>query len=452
MKILSITAGAAQMYCGSCLRDNALAAELIRRGHDVMLLPVYTPTRTDKVFFGGISVYLEQHVPLFRKSPKLFDRLWDSTAAIRFASRRSIAVDPSSLGALTVSMLKGEAGNQHKEVEKLVEWLRHEPPPDVTVLPNSLLISLARPIKEATRRPVCVTLQGEDLFIDGLPEVDRRAALELIRANVTHVDAFIAVSDYYADFMRGLLDIPEEKMRVVPLGINLEGFEPRRIETNDADVANDVRAADDTRKDTFTVGFFGRVAPEKGLHVLADAYKIFRERNGAGSSRLEVGGYLAPEHRGYLRGVERRMKEWGLDSEFSYRGALERDAKIEFLRGLDAFSLPATYDEPKGLSLIEAMACGVPSVVPRRGAFTELVAHAGGGLLVEPDDARALADGLDSLRRDRALANELGRAGAAGVREHYSVARMADRALEVYGDVVNATAGASSRAAQVVVA
>ncbi|MCA1629497.1 MAG: glycosyltransferase family 4 protein [Acidobacteria bacterium] len=455
MKILSITAGAAQMYCGSCLRDNALAAELIRRGHDAMLLPVYTPTRTDevnvsadRVFFGGISVYLEQHVPVFRKSPKLFDRLWDSTAALRFASRRSIAVDPSSLGALTVSMLKGEAGNQHKEVEKLVEWLRHETAPDVTVLPNSLLISLARPVKEATGRPVCVTLQGEDLFIDGLPEADRRQTLELIRANVPHVDAFVAVSDYYAAFMRELLGVPEEKMRVVPLGINLEGFEPRAREANDADDAAGAR------DHTFTVGFFGRVAPEKGLHVLAEAYKLFRERDGggAGSSRLEVGGYLAPEHRDYLRGVERRMKEWGLASEFGYRGAPGRDAKIEFLRGLDAFSLPATYDEPKGLSLIEAMACGVPAVVPRRGAFTELIARTGGGLLVEPDDARALADGLDALRRDRALADGLGRAGAAGVRENYSVARMADRALKVYGDVARVAGGAPGRAPHAVVA
>ncbi|HVG28198.1 MAG TPA: glycosyltransferase family 4 protein [Pyrinomonadaceae bacterium] len=459
MKILSITAGAAQMYCGSCLRDNALAAELLRRGHDVMLLPVYTPTRTDepnvsadKVFFGGISVYLEQHVPLFRKSPKLFDRLWDSAAAIRFASRRSIAVDPSSLGALTVSMLRGEAGNQHKEVEKLVEWLRGEPPPDVTVLPNSLLISLARPVREATGRAVCVTLQGEDLFIDGLPEADRRAALELIRASVPHVDAFVAVSDYYAAFMRGLLGIPREKMRVVPLGINLEGYEPRGVGADEVDRAGGGRDAVGARDETFTVGFFGRVAPEKGLHVLAEAYKLFRERDGAGASRLEVGGYLAPEHGDYLRSVERRMREWGLAAEFSYRGAPERGAKIEFLRGLDAFSLPATYDEPKGLSLIEAMACGVPAVVPRRGAFTELVARTGGGLLVEPDDASALAEGLDALRRDRALANALGRAGAAGVREHYSVARMADRALEVYGDVLKAAAGASRHAAQAVVA
>jgi hypothetical protein len=48
MKILSLTAGAANMYCGSCLRDNALATELKRQGHDVLLLPMYTPTLTDE--------------------------------------------------------------------------------------------------------------------------------------------------------------------------------------------------------------------------------------------------------------------------------------------------------------------------------------------------------------------------------------------------------------------
>jgi glycosyltransferase involved in cell wall biosynthesis len=448
MKILSITAGAAQMYCGSCLRDNALAAELIRRGHDVMLLPVYTPTRTDepnvskgRVFFGGISVYLEQHVPIFRKSPKFLDRLWDSASAIRLASRKSIAVDPASLGALTVSMLRGEGGHQHKEVEKLVEWLRHELPPDVTVLPNSLLISLARPVKEATGgRPVCVTLQGEDLFISGLPDADRRDTLELIRTNVRHVDAFIAVSSYYADFMRELLDIPAEKMRVVSLGINLEGYAPREPTTMTEGSGE------------FVVGYFGRVAPEKGLHLLAEGYKILRGREGSGAARLEVGGYLAPEHKSYLREIERGMKDAGLGGEFHYRGALDRDAKIEFLRGLDVFSLPATYDEPKGLSLLEASACGVPLVVPRRGAFTEIVGRTGGGLLVEPDDANALAEGLLAIKNDPTRAAELGRAGAAGVRAHYSVARMAESALEVYEGVASGVANDVSRAVQVVIA
>ena len=165
------------MYCGSCLRDNALAAELISQGHDVILLPLYTPTLTDevnvsahKVFFGGISVYLEQQLALFRKLPRFMDRLWDSDVALRAASRSSISTSPRLLGELTVSMLKGEDGNQRKEFAKLLDWLANEPPPDVVNLPNSLLIGLARPLKTALKRPVTCTLQGEDLFIEGLPE------------------------------------------------------------------------------------------------------------------------------------------------------------------------------------------------------------------------------------------------------------------------------------------
>src|ERR1044071_55120 len=150
MKILAFTAGAAQMYCGSCVRDNALAAELKREGHDVILLPIYTPTLTDepnvsedKVVFGGISVFLEQYSALFRKTPWLVDRLWDSPWALKLASRRSIAVDPRALGSLTVSMLRGAGGFQRKEIEKLTAWLRREPAPDIVTLPNSILIALA---------------------------------------------------------------------------------------------------------------------------------------------------------------------------------------------------------------------------------------------------------------------------------------------------------------------
>src|SRR4030095_5953017 len=139
MRILSLTAGAASMYCGSCLRDNALAAELIRKGHDVTLLPFYTPTLTDepnvshqeRVFFGGISVYLQQHVPMFRHTPQALDRLWDAPRVIKAFTSGSIAVDPKHLGALTVSTLRGEDGNQRKEIEKLLQWLAEEPKPDI---------------------------------------------------------------------------------------------------------------------------------------------------------------------------------------------------------------------------------------------------------------------------------------------------------------------------------
>src|SRR5215213_211145 len=399
MKILSITAGAANMYCGSCLRDNALAVELIARGHDVTLLPMYTPTLTDeqnvsreKVFFGGISVYLQQYVPLFRKSPRILDRLWDSRLMLKLAARRSISTSPKMLGELTVSMLRGEDGNPRKELQKLLDWLRHEPPPDLVSLPYTLLIGLAKPLREALQRPVYCTLQGEDLFLDGLEEPYRRESLALIRENVKHVDAFIAVSQYYADFMPGYLDIPRNKIRVVPLGINLDGYERRPRE----------------RTGPFTLGYFARVAPEKGLHVLAETYgRLRRERDDFRGARLEVAGYLGAEHKTYLDDITRRMEKWGLADEFHYRGVLDRQQKIEFLRGLDVLSVPATYDEPKGIFLLEAMACGVPVVEPRRGAFTEVVEKTAGGLLVEADDTAALADAIFKLYSDPSLAATL---------------------------------------------
>ena len=170
MKILSITAGAAGMYCGSCSRDNALAVELLARGHDVTLLPLYTPTNPDeanvsrnRVLFGGISIYLQQHVPLFRKMPRFLDRLWDSPGLIRAVAGRSISTDPRLLGDLTVSMLEGDRGVLRREFDKLLDWLADEPPPDVVNLPNSLLIGLARPLRAALHCPVCCTLQSSQM-------------------------------------------------------------------------------------------------------------------------------------------------------------------------------------------------------------------------------------------------------------------------------------------------
>ena len=427
MRILYLTGGAGKMYCGSCLRDNALATELLRRGHDVTLLPVYTPTLTDetnvsqsKVFFGGISVYLEQYVPLFRSTPAWLDRLWDSKSMLRLASRGSISTSPKMLGEMTVSMLRGVQGFQRKEIEKLIDWLKQEKPFDVISLPYTLLLGLAKPLKEALRRPILCTLQGEDLFLEGLLEPYKTEALDLIRANREHVDLFLSVSEYYERFMQTYLGIPAERLTVVPLGIRLDGYERRNGKAQNS---------------PYTVGYFARVAPEKGLHVLARAYEHLRKNAAFPPARLEVAGYLAREHQSYLARIENQMKAAGLASEFSYRGVLNREEKISFLRSLDLLSVPATYNEPKGLFLLEAMACAVPVVQPRRGAFTEIVEKTGGGLLVEPDDHNALGEGILRLANDPAFAHRLGESGYVKVREHYNVGQMADRALAAYDAV-----------------
>jgi glycosyltransferase involved in cell wall biosynthesis len=335
-----------------------MATELMKRGHDVLLLPVYTPTLTDEpnvstdhVVLGGISAYLEQYVPLFRKTPRWLDRLWDSKTALNLATRRSLSTNPKMLGEMTVSVLKGEGGFQRKEIDKFIDWVKDEAPPDVVSLPYTLLLGLAQPIKQALRAPVLCTLQGEDLFLDNLQEPYRTQSLDLIRAHLPYVDQFLSVSEYYADFMPGYLGIPREKIRVVPIGINPEGFELRHAD----------------RSGPFIVDFFGRIA---------------------------------------------------------------------FLRGLDVMSMPATYDEPKGVSLLEAMACGVPLVQPRRGSFTEIIERTGGGLLVQPDDPQSLANALLQLAHDPKLSQDLSTNGFHGVREHYTAAHMADRAIECYNQAV----------------
>ena len=415
------------MYCGSCLRDNAMATELMARGHDVLLLPVYTPTFTDEpnvsrdhIVLGGISAYLEQYVPLFRKTPRWLDRLWDSKTVLDLASRRSISTNPKMLGEMTVSVLKGEDGFQRKEIDKFLDWLKNEAPPDVVNFPYSLLLGMAAPLKAALHKPILCTLQGEDLFLDGLHEPYRTEAMNLIREQIQHVDLFLSVSKYYADFMPGYLGIPREKIRVVPLGINPQGFELRERNFSGP----------------FTIGFLGRIAPEKGLHVLAEAYRILRQSGELPQARLEAAGYIAADCKPYLEEIQKHLKEAGLDGEFHYRGVLDRAEKIAFLRKLDVMSLPATYDEPKGVSLLEAMACGVPLVQPRRGAFTEIVENTGGGLLVQPDDPQSLAEGILKIAKNSELAEELSANGFQGVREHYTAAHMADRALEAYESVI----------------
>jgi len=415
------------MYCGSCLRDNALAKALIDAGHDVLLIPTYTPTRTDEVnvsqnriFLGGLNVYLQQHFGLFRKSPEILDRIWDFKPLLKLLTRLGLSVDPESLGDLTVSMLQGAQGALRKEILKLVRFLADEVRPEIINLPNSLLISLAPAIKAEMKVPVCCTLQGEDLFLSGLGDAYREEAIRIIRENAVYVDAFIAVSHFGADSMADFLGIDRNKIYVVPLGINFNGFEAPKIRNSK----------------TLIIGYLARITKEKGLHLLCDAYRVLRSRSAISSSRLWAAGYMAPEQKAYLDGIKKNLDSWGLASQFRYHGELDRRTKIEFLKSLTVFSVPESYAEPKGLFLLEAMASGIPVVQPRRGAFTEILEKTEGGILVEPDSPEALAQGILELWNDPAKRRKLGENAYRNVRLHYGIGRMAESTLSVYRSVL----------------
>ena len=204
MRVAYITAGAASMYCGSCIHDNALAAALSRRDADVALIPTYTPLRTDeenvsldRVFYGGVSIFLQQQWSFFRRTHRLFDRVLDSPFLIRTLARLGSSTNARDLGPLTVSILAGEEGNQQKELTRLVAWLQRDFKPDIIQLTNAMFVGMARQLKAQLGIPILCALQGEDLFLDGLPEPSKTQARDILRQRAQDIDAFIAPCAYY---------------------------------------------------------------------------------------------------------------------------------------------------------------------------------------------------------------------------------------------------------------
>lgn len=428
MKITILAAGAAGMYCGSCMRDNTLAAALTAAGEEVRLLPLFTPLRTDEadqslgeVFYGGINVFLEQAAPLFRRTPRALDWLWDRPALLRLLGRIGASTDPEHLGATTVSILAGQNGRQRKELDRLVGWLEKNFPPDVVCLPNAMFLGLAEPMRQRLGATVLCELTGEDAFLAGLPEQHRREAHRLIRQAADVVHRFVATSGYYADRMADYLAVPRERIEVVWPGVHVEDFLT-------ADLTADAAS---TASRPPTVAYLARVCPEKGLDLLVRAMLRVRRRPALGEARLIAAGWIGRDRRRWL---EEQMLTARADDEgrwFDYRGEVDRAGKRDLLAEADVLCVPAAAPEAKGLYVLEGWAAALPFVGFDHGSFAELVGEAGGGVLTPPGDADALADALADLLADPARRAAMGAAGRRAVLADYTAAHMARRFLDV---------------------
>jgi glycosyltransferase involved in cell wall biosynthesis len=418
------------MYCGSCLHDNTLARALQHRGIDVQLIPTYTPIRTDEedvssasVFYGGLNVYLSQTIPFFRHLPPILTRWLDRPGLIRWATKRASATSAASLGALTVSMLRGIRGNQRRELEQLCDWLA-DLQPQLVVLSNALIAGCVPQLKQRLSTPVLVTLQGDDIFLDSLPESYREQSLDELRKLVPLIDGFLVNSDFYTEHMGTMLEIPIAKFAKVPLGLDVTGFPVP------GEVAGTHEEA--TRTRPLTIGYLARLAPEKGFHVLIDAFIELRRRGRVPGVRLHAAGWKGPQHAQYYEVQLAKLREAGCDADFHYAGSVNRSEKIAFLHGLDLLSVPTTYKEPKGLFVLESLAAGVPVVQPNHGAFPELLAATGGGRLVPPNDPVQLAVALEELLLNGTVRRELGQTGQQNVHTRFNADAMAASVWSVW--------------------
>lgn len=429
MNLALLTPGTGSYHCGVCMRDNALAKELIRQGHRALLLPMYLPLTLDEaaaspevpIFFGGISTYLREKAPLFRRMPRWLDRALSGRRLLRLLAGRAAKTGGPQVVEMTLSMLRGEEGNQAGELDQLVTWLASAfdgGPPDAVLLATALQAGLARKIRAALNVPVIGFLQGEDTFLDGLgtraPEV-----WKLLAERMRDATAWIAPSHYFAGLMARRLGWQEGEFAILPNGVDVAPFVRKGTESPAA-----------------TIGFLARFVPGKGIGVLVEAFILLKKR--MPGVRLCCAGSMTADDARYVETLKARVRAAGCEADVEWLPNVSLDEKVRFLEGLTVFSVPAIYSEAFGQYVIEALAMGVPVVMPRASAFPEIVEATGGGILFEPGasesaSAAALAAALETLLNDPIRARALGEAGRVAVVRDFSIGRMATRLVERIG-------------------
>ena len=429
MKFALLTPGTGSYYCGACMRDNALAKGLLAAGHEVSMLPMYLPLTLDErrlkeedippVFFGGINVYLQQKVPFFRHTPAWLDRLLNGRGLLRAVAKRSHMTSAREHGELSLAMLRVDESRLTKELDKLCEWLEQEKP-DVVGLSTTLQAGMIRELKRRIGCKVICSFQGEDSFLDGLPEPFRTDCWDEMAARLPEADLVVAPSRYYADLMKERLGTPDLKVAILPNGIDLEGYEAPAPE------------------DPPAIGYFARMIPQKGLEVMVDAYIHLRRELGVENVQLKLAGAATAGDAQHIERAKEALAKAGLTAEVSWATNVTRDEKLAFLKSLTIFSVPATYPEAFGLYMAEALAAGIPMVQPRAAAFIEILEQSRAGVLVEPGNARELAEAWRDLLADPGRRAEFSERGRRAATDHFSVTAMRDRFLELAQETVSA--------------
>lgn len=437
LNISVLAAGAGGMYCGSCMRDNALAIALRRQGHAVTLIPLYTPLRSEhtdgtnsEIFYGGVNVYLQHASSLFRHTPRVLDWIFDRPWVLNVAGKLGAQTEPQKLAGLTLSIIEGEEGAARKELDRLVHFMAEHVRPQVVCLPNLMFVGMAREFREKLGVPVVCEMTGEDIFLDAMKEPDRSRIQAVIRRRADDVSRFVSTTAYYAGRMAAYLALPVEQIDVVYTGISSDYFTPI------------ARTADKARPPT--IGYMARICQEKGLGRLVDAIDILRKLPGMAQVQVKVAGYLGGKDDKWFKSLRRRIESSDMANCFTFLGEVDRAAKQAMLDGIDVFSVPTEYPEAKGIYILEALARGVPVVQPAHGSFPELIEKTGGGVLVPPGDAAALAGALAELLRDPARRRELGDKGRAAVECAFTEDLMAVNMFKVFQSLTTPNAAATT--------
>ena len=324
MKIIHIIPGSGgSFYCGNCLRDSKYFDTLRNMGHDVVKVPMYLPIFADEhdlndvpVFYGAVSIYLKQLFPVFRKAPAWFDKLLNSKPMLKFAASKAGSTRAKGLEEMTISMLQGEKGKQHEELERMTDWMKDHFKPDVVHLSNALLLGLAKKLKEKLNVPVVCTLQDEDVWVDIMTLPNKTRVWNLMAENAVYIDRFISVSRYFAGVAVEKMGISADKISSIHIGVNPSDY----LYINSAEKAR-------------TVGYISRMCYENGLDILTDAFILLKKQGGYDDVKLLVTGGQTGDDSGYLKKIRTKLdKNNLLHTVWNFIRNLKEKAERPFLK------------------------------------------------------------------------------------------------------------------------
>ena len=215
------------------------------------------------------------------------------------------------------------------------------------------------------------------------------------------------------------LQIPESKLHELPLSIDTNPF------------AKHAQRNANSSGQPFRLGFMARIAPEKGLHHLVDAFLDLAHQDIHHDLTLHVAGWLGEQHQDYLDEQIHKIRSAGLTDRFVHHGSPTLDEKVDFLSTLDLLCVPTDYHDPKGLFVLEAMAAGVPVLQPDHGAFGELIQATGGGITYPSGDHESLVDKIAELKSDQDQRQRLAETGRSNVLENHTIESTASRLSEL---------------------
>jgi glycosyltransferase involved in cell wall biosynthesis len=228
------------------------------------------------------------------------------------------------------------------------------------------------------------------------------------------IDLVVAISEGVRDvLLQGGVD--PSRIEVVPSGIDFSPFE----ETKDREF---LRREFGFAPDDYLIGIVAHLESHKGHKYLIEAARLLKAR--APKMKFVIVG------KGSLElSLEQQARGLGVDDIVYFLGFREDVPRI--LASLDLFVL-SSYLEGLGSSIMDAMASRLPVVATMVGGIPEVVQDGETGLLVLPRDPRSLAEAIERLYNDRALARRLGDRGFEVVHRKFSAEAMAGRIIDLY--------------------